>query len=308
MEPIDLNLLRYFVDVRDTLSFSAAAERNGVPRSTVSRAISALESQLGTPLFYRTTRSVSPTSNGDQLFEKLAPRLRALEQVLSERAGEAHALSGPLRITSTPELGRTVLGEVLERYIRRYPGVEVELLLGHQLLDLVRERVDLAIRVASSRWQDSSLIAQRVGTLTLKLYAAETYRLQRGLPRRPDQLGGHVWIAFSGTAALLLRTQNGSWQQPQLKPHIRCDDILGIRSLLLRGVGIGALPSFIGDADVDAGRLLPVLPSWRSISSTIYAVRPHSRQLPRRVGAFTELLQETLRQHSGFDDAAGRRS
>ena len=148
---IDLNLLRAFAAVHAAGSFSAAASQLGVPRSTVSRAVAALEEQLKQSLFQRTTRKVTTTPVGVSLFERVAPQLDSLAGALVDLPEGSDAPSGTLRLTATADLGSMVLTEAVARYVRRYPETNVELELTARVVDLVREGFDLALRVATTQ-------------------------------------------------------------------------------------------------------------------------------------------------------------
>lgn len=295
METIDLNLLRVFVEVKQAMSFSVAAERLGVPRSTVSRAITALEQSLGTRLFHRTTRSVSASTAGEAFYDRVAPRLSELRAALQDIPEREETPSGTLRVTTTVDLGMMVLAEAVARYTLRYPHVQVEVFLSNSVTDLVRDGFDLALRIAKGRLQDSSLIAQRLGEVSLRLYASRSYLARRGTPRSSEDLRAHDCVGYRG-APELLQPGSGKKRSERVPYRISCDDMLFTRETLRYGAGVGILPSFLADNDVAAGVLEPVLPRWRNQTGTIYLVRPPSKQAPAKVAAFANLLKEILRQ------------
>ena len=142
MGTIDLNLVRVFVAVHETGSFSGAASRLSVPRSTVSRAVASLEAELGVRLFQRTTRQVSTSSAGLALFERVAPSLGTLEASLASLPEQRDVPSGVVRITSTVDLGVAVLAEASKRFTERYPDVRVEVRLTNGLVNMIAEGFD----------------------------------------------------------------------------------------------------------------------------------------------------------------------
>lgn len=283
--PIDLNHLRAFVLVQETGSFSAAAERQGVPRSTVSRAVSALEEASGVLLFHRTTRHVTATAAGLALFERVTPSLASLTQSLADLPERLAAPAGTLRLTTTPDLGAALLADVVSRYTARYPGVHVEVSLSGAVVDLVKDRFDLALRFALGPLRGASLVATRLGRLSFHLYAAPSYLARRGTPRSQAELVEHDVIA------LPRRGLPG-----RIKPRVSCDDKLFARELLRAGAGIGILPPYLAAADVAAGTLVRLLPHFALRSGSLYLVQPSRKLVPRRVTAFRELLLELLRQ------------
>ncbi|MEJ7727962.1 MAG: LysR family transcriptional regulator [Polyangiaceae bacterium] len=293
MAPIDLNHLRALVAVRETGSFSAAAQRLGVPRSTVSRAVSALEASLEVPLFQRTTRRVAITAAA-ALFDRVAPALAGIEAAVDDLPDRSEEPSGTLRVTSTADLGVAVLAEAVTRYTARYPRTTVEVHAGSALLNLVREGVDLALRVHPRARPDSSLVARRVGTIALQLYAAPAYLARRGAPRSPEEVANHDWLAFRGAPAVTLPGSAGKLPL-LLRSRVVCNEMFVARELLRRGAGVGALPSFVADQDVAEGTLVRLLPRWTIYTSPVMLVYPTRKHLPSKVRAFRDLLLEMLR-------------
>lgn len=298
MATIDLNLLRPFTLVYELRSFSLAADRLGVPRSTVSRAISTLEEARNVELFHRTTRKVTPTEEGTALYDRTRPLLGGLVEALSEipQRADAGVPTGLLRVTSTADLGALVLAEVVSRFVARYPEARVEARFTTELVDFARDGFDLALRVAPGRLKASSLVARRVGSVVFGLYASPSYLARRGTPRAPDDLAAHEWVGFVGTPPLLLK-QGGLPKKVIGGVHrVMADDMGFLREALKHGAGIGTLPSFLADPEVAAGTLVRVVPKFFASAGTVYLVRPGLKIVPRRVTAFSDLLIELLRQ------------
>lgn len=293
MQAVDLNLLRYFVELHRAGTFSLAAERLGVPRSTVSRAVAALEADLGVRLFHRTTRRVSSTAAGGALYERVLPSFLALDRSLRDAPERDGGPSGTLRITSTVDLGAVVLAEAAARFVRRHPAVRVETHSSNELVDLVGEGFDLALRLAPRKTlRDSTLVARKVGVVVLQLYASPAYLAERGTPRSVASAEAHDWVAFrqvpsaADDRALALAMER--------RARIVCDDMFFAREAIKAGAGVGTLPSFLADADVAAGTLRRVLPSWRAFTGTVFLVQPGGSPVPRKVEAFREALAEVL--------------
>ncbi len=283
--PIDLNLVRAFAGVHETGSFSAAAERLGVPRSTVSRAVSALEQATGVLLFHRTTRKVTTTAAGVALFDRVAPSLSTLERSLSDLPDAVEAPTGTLRLTTSVDLGTTVLAEAVARFTARYPEARVEVHLGRAVVDLVREGFDLALRFAPGPLRDSSMVARKIGVVAMQLYASPAYLVRRGIPRSLAELQGHESVALSGTR-----------DSPLGAARIVCDDKFFAREVMRGGGGIGLLPSYLVDTDLASGTLVRVLPRWELRRGAVYLVQPGRKHVPARVIAFRALLVELFRQ------------
>ena len=286
MAPIDLNHVRALLDVHQTGSFSLAARKAGVPRSTVSRAVAALERSLGVRLFYRTTRRVSTTAAGQALVDRVAAPIATLDASLEELPERADEPSGVLRVTSTVDMGAALLSEAVIRFTARYPKVEVELHLANALVDLVGRGFDLAVRVLARPGRDSSLVARKAGALAIGLYASPAYLVRRGTPRRREDLLEHEGIRFLGARGLPVAKN----------ARIVCDDMLVSREILRAGAGIGVLPSFLAEGDLAAGTLVRVLPQWDFRTGNVYIVVPGRVHVAPKVKAFRQLLFEMLQQ------------
>ncbi len=290
MATIDLNLLRSFSVVHETGSFSLAARKLGVPRSTVSRAVGALEKQLGLRLFQRTTRSVSTTTAGLALYGRTAGSLNSLDQALADLPQEEKEPSGVLRVTTTPDLGVVLLAEVAARFTERYPRTRIEVHLTADVVDLVKDRFDFALRVAIRRPKDSSLVTQRLGSFVLQFYASPGYVARRGLPKTKAELAEHPRVGFASKWPTM--------SPVGLTPSIACDDMFFAREALRAGGGIGALPSFLGDVDVASGALVRVLPKFVLVDGTVSLVQPSREHVSSKTRAFRELLTDSLRRRT----------
>jgi DNA-binding transcriptional LysR family regulator len=260
----------------------------------VSRAVLALEEQLGQQLFQRTTRRVTTTRVGLSLFDRVAPQLESLAGALRDLPEAGQEPSGLLRLSATADLGSMVLAEAATRFTQRYPQAEVEVALTDRLVDLVREGFDLALRLTTSKPKSSSLVARKVGTVVLQLYAAPSYLARRPAPKAPAAVAEHDWVSY--TTLPIALTSAGARRVVNVVPRLRGNDMFFVREALKAGAGLGVLPTFLADAAVTSGDLVRVLPEWVVFSSNVLLVRPAHRQAPRKVQAFQELLLELLRQ------------
>jgi DNA-binding transcriptional LysR family regulator len=289
--PIDLNLVRAFVIVHETGSFSAAANKLGVPRSTVSRAVSSLEEETGTLLFHRTTRKVTTTRAGISLFDRAQPWLERLEASLRDLPEATPAPSGILRVTSTVDLGSLIFAEAVARYTMRYPETSVEVSLTGRTVDLVKEGFDLALRHARGPVPGANYVTRKLGTVALQLFAAPDYLTRRGTPRTIADLHEHDIVTI-GAAPIKLP---GGKTLPG-KTRIGSDDKAFARAVLRAGAGIGALPTYLVMDDVTNGHLVRVLPSLEVATGSLHIVMPSKKHVPNRVTAFRDLLVEMFRR------------
>lgn len=284
MKPaVDLNHLPLFVAVAETGSMSDTARRLGVPKSSVSRGVAGLEAALGVQLFHRTTRKVTLTTAGAAFLERARRALTLVREATEALPEQEAEPSGLLRLTAPVDLGLTLLGDVVAQFQARYPGVRLDVRLSNREEDLVAEGFDLALRIAR-RLKDSTLVARRLGTLEFRLYASPAYLARRPPPRGPEELGAHCWLAMRGVSLL-----DGA---PE--PVLLTDDMTFLLQATRAGVGVAALPAFLAQPEVSAGRLLRVLPRWTAPGGALWLVHPKTAHPPRKVTAFRDFLVEHL--------------
>jgi DNA-binding transcriptional LysR family regulator len=274
--------LAVFAAVAEMESFTRAGARLGLPKSTVSRAVSELEGDLRARLFHRTTRRVRLTPAGRALFDQVGAHVTALARAATPADPDA-APSGTLRITTVPDVGAAVVAEAVARFVAIHPAVRVDVRLSHVLLDLVGEDIDVALRVTRAALPDTShLTARRLGAIRLKVYASPRYLARAGTPRSVDDLDQHTVVAF------------GPMTLPGVSPRIVADDVTFTHAVVRAAGAIGVLPTFLGDPDVAAGLLVRVVPDWTAWTGTAWFVTPHGRAPPARVVAFREVLLDLL--------------
>ena len=290
---MDLNLLPTFAAVAETSSFSKAAQKLRLPKSSVSRNVAALEQQLGVRLVHRTTRRVALSTAGAALYERVAPLLAELQNSLGGLPEREAQPAGQVRLTASFDLGATVLPELLTRFAARYPLVSLDVRLSNVLLDLVGEGIDVALRFSSGeRLKDSSLRAQKLRPVELQLFASPEYLARRGAPGSPAALEGHAFVVLRGRERLKLQSA-GENVAVTLKGRLVADEMTFLRKAVRAGAGIGCLPSYLGLEDVRAGAMLRVLPRWTVDSGFLWFVTPPGT-LPRKVSVFRDFLREEL--------------
>ncbi len=290
---MDLNHLTLFEAVARTSSFSGAAKELRLPKSSVSRGIARLEEELGTQLLLRTTRQVSLTSAGTALYDRITPLLRQVGAALGELPEREEEPAGRLRVTAPVDLGVLMLADVVTRFTARYPAVTVDLHLTGRVVDLVAEKFDVALRVASSL-KDSTLVARRVAPIVVQLFASPLYLARRGTPRSEAELAAHDWVAFRGGPQKL--KLGGPREAVGVEPRERilCDDLLFVRDAIAAGAGVGLLPTFVAEPERIAGKLVRVLPRLERQIGSLHVVTPAAKHVPRKVTAFRDLIVELL--------------
>jgi DNA-binding transcriptional LysR family regulator len=289
---MDLNRISLFVAVVEARSFSAAARALGVPKSSVSRGVAQLESDLGVRLLQRTTRALHLTDAGHAYFEQVSRALAAVGEATAAVSEMQGTPRGVVRISAPADMPN--LPELLARFAARQPGIHVEAILTSRRVDLVDEGIDLAIRAGPLR--DSSLIARRVGIDTMALYASPAYLKKHPAPRRVRDLAQHSCILFrahDGKARWILTGPRGV-ESVEVTGPISGDYLQLLVGAALAGAGIASCVSRMCARDLAAGRLVRVLPHHSLGSGPLHVVYPSARFVPQRVVLLREFLVEEL--------------
>jgi len=296
---VHLDLLSSFIDIAEAGSLAKASSRTGVPTSTLSRNLARLEAELGLRLVQRSTRSLTLSEDGRQLYQRTAAQVQLLKEEMELAAHATAEPRGLLRLTAPSSFGRVVLAPLIAEFMARYPEIEVEALLVDRRVNLIEEGVDLAFRMGALA--DSSLIARAVGTVERVLCASPGYLDTHGRPQQPADLRQHRFLALSRELqAFDMESSAGAKQHLSLHASLVCAPADALLPGLLAGVGIAWVPGFHVDELLQAGRLERVLPDWHLSPSTIHMVYPSARGTPRKLSAFMEFVGETLAQDPRF--------
>ncbi len=294
---LDTNDLLLFAEVIECGSFSLAAKRLELPKSTVSRRIHQLEQHLGERLLQRTTRRLAITDFGEGILAH-AQRIRTeSEMAWAFAQHRANIPSGLLRVSMPPDLFELGLAPFFLRFLKRYPEVKLELDLSARRVDLLAERFDLAIRAARHLPDDATLVARKLCDIAGGLYASPDYLRRHGVPQKPDDLFEHValHLAPSDGQALTWQLQcaNQHWEGSPTGPLT--SNSLGLtRLLLVHGCGIALLGNQMSKPLLEQGALVRVLPDWHSPGTTLWGITPGRRLMPSHTKAFLTLISEYL--------------
>ena len=299
---MDLASLQTYVKVVQTGSFTRAADVLATRKAHVSRVVSRLEHSLGVRLLERSTRALSLTEVGRELFERAVGILAAVED--AERAvqrslGEPR---GTLRLSCGVEFGMLAVSGWIDRYLREHPQVRVDADFSARVVDIVHEGYDLAIRVGPLA--DSALAARRLGTIDYALYAAPSYLARRGAPDAPAALAALEVLHFAGAGRQPAWTlcQGAHSLRVELQPRLVANNSFAVRDAAVAGLGVAQLPRLLGEPEQRAGRLAVVLPAWAPTPVPVHAVFASARYLTPKVRAFIDLAARAL----GEADGAGR--
>ncbi|HYQ42356.1 MAG TPA: LysR family transcriptional regulator [Polyangiaceae bacterium] len=295
MTDLHLDDLAVFVRVVDRGGFASAARELGTPTSTVSRAIARLESRAGVRLLQRTTRQMSPTSDGRELYGSIAPAVATLRATVQTLEPSSRQVRGRLRVTAPGDLCSGFLADVVVAFAERYPQVLLDFGVSNKPSNLVAEGFDVAVR-ASAKLDDSSLVARKLGEIEHGLYAAPRYLERHGSPTEPSQLMSQHTVVFRAkelSKTWTLHGPEGSSTWP-LRGRIGGDDFTFVRGMVIAGGGIGLLPRFTCVADEASGRLLRVLPDYHARGATLYVLYPSRKHVPPRVTAFRDFVVDAF--------------
>lgn len=295
---IDPNDLLIFASVAELGSFSRAAERMGLPKSTVSRRLAALEIRLGERLLLRTTRRQSLTEFGVQLLEHARQVVSEVEAVAALSERRQATPSGRLRVSMPSDFANLLLADTLAAFIALYPAIQLELDLSPRRVDLLGEGFDVVLRMGQLP-DDASLAARRLAVFSFGLYAAPNYLAEHGEPATPDDLARHAAIRMlhaNGEAAAWTLEQGAQrWQGiPPGRAGANAPELL--IKLACAGAGIAAVPDYFAAPDVRRGALRRVLPGWCLPSHTAWAVFPERKLMPIKTRVFIDMLQTALAQ------------
>ena len=292
--------LQQFIAFAETAKhggFAAAAREMGVAPSTLAKAVARLEAALGVKLFHRTTRQVRLTPDGERLYQRCQRVLAEVEDLQAEASGTRASVSGTLRIDAPAFYGKRFVLPLLAGLMQRHPQLQIDVRLIDAFVYLVREGVDLALRIGALR--DSTLVARRVDKQQLVLCASPAYLRARGTPRRIEDLAGHDVVVFrlptSGRDRPWQLRQRGKAVEQVPRAQVRIDDGEGLVEALKLGMGLCQLPDMMVQAELERGELVELLPSCRPEPMPIHIVYPSGRLLPERVRVAIEAL-EALRQ------------
>ena len=293
--------LQQFIAFAETAkhgSFAAAAREQGLAPSTLAKAVARLEGGLGVKLFHRTTRQVTLTPDGERLFRRCQRVLAEIDVLQAEASGTRTTPAGVLRVEMPVFYGKRFVMPLLVALLRQHPALRLDARLGDVQADLVRDNVDLAVRIG--RLHDSTLVARRVDRQGLCLCASPDYLAARGTPRRIEELTGHAAVVFrlptTGRDRPWQFRQRGTAVELNPQPYVRVNETEGLLEALKMGLGLCQVPDLLVADELARGELVEILPSCRPEPMPISIVYPSGRLLPARVRVAIEALDALRRR------------
>ena len=281
-------------------SFSAAATRLGVAKSSISRRVSSLEQRLGARLLQRSTRRLALTEVGERYHQQVVEALdglRAAEDAVRENQDEPR---GELRVTGPVDLG-SILGTLVAEFRAAFPKVVVSATITQRRVDLVREGFDIALR--AGELQDSSLMARKIEGGESVVVASPELLAQHGTPKTLAKAAALPWVLFRGShGQATLSWADDAGDPITVRGEVTGDEFGFVRAAVAKGAGMGWMPRFVAEEDLRAGRLVRLFPDLPQLRSTLALVFPSREYMPAKVRAFTDFAVPWFTRTLSFGD------
>lgn len=291
-----ITCLRTFITVVDEQGISAAARKTGVSKTLVSKYIANLENSLGVRLLHRTTRNISLTEVGRSYYERALPILDQFSE-LQASVNITQAV-GDLHISAPATFAELHLIKAISTYNKQYPQVNINLRLTDHFVDIVKEGIDVAIRIAEL--PDSSLIARKLAPIRIVACASTAYLEEHGTPKTPEDLLNHQCIIDTNFRDNFRWrfNNNGEKTTISVKNTIRTNGARAVHQLLLEDHGISLSPTFVVGEDIKSGKLKIVLEEYESYELGLYIIYAHRNNLSIKVQRFIESMLSHFDQNT----------
>ncbi len=296
-----IDLYRVFARVIETRSFTRAADTLQMPRSSVSTAIAELEARLGARLLNRTTRRVAPTAEGEEFHERCLALLAESEEMEAMFRSASRRMEGRIRVDVPGRIGRLIVAPALPGFLALWPGMRVELGLTDRAVDLVGERVDLALRVGPL--PGSGLRARRIGEIAQVNVASPAYLAAQGVPQMPADLDRHWQVAYASPSTG--RVADWEWREAgrsQSRPvpwRVSANSAEGYIACALAGLGLIQIPAYDVARHLAAGELVAVMPDHPPEPLPVHLLFLGGARPLRRLTAFADWMEDLLRSAIG---------
>ncbi len=291
-----------FVQVVESGSFTAAAERLDLSKSVISKYVSRLESNLGARLLNRSTRKLSLTEVGQAFYHKSRMALQDLEEAENEVSLLQGEPRGVLRLNAPMSFGILHLSPLLADFHSQYPEVHVDLNLDDRKLDVIEEGFDLSLRI--SELPDSSLVARRLCRCRHAIVAAPCYLESMGTPISPADLQAHRIVTYRYQESSInwdFRHPDKQMENIQIDGHTRINNSLAIREAVIAGMGIARMPTFAVADAIERGALVKLFPTLQILEVSLFLLYPQRRHLSPKVRAFVDFMAARFSDPPAWD-------
>ncbi|ARC95046.1 LysR substrate-binding domain-containing protein [Vibrio coralliilyticus] len=286
--------MRSFIRVVETGSFSAVAKEQNTNQATISKRVAGLEKKLGTKLLVRGSRRHTLTEAGQAYFERVSHIVAAIDEAEAEARSLTATPKGHLKITVPTMFGSLYVAPVISEFLAAYPDIDLDIKFDENLVALVKEGIDVAIRLGDL--QDSSMMAKTLGYDELIMVASPTYLERHPAPTRLEELNAHNCLIYSlspkrGTVWTFNRTPGAS--EIPVSGNFQCDNGIGLKEMLLAHAGIALMPRWMVDKELRTGDLVHLLPDYAK-RYPISAVFTNNQYVPLKVRVFLAFMETTI--------------
>jgi DNA-binding transcriptional LysR family regulator len=297
-----LTAMRVFTAVAEAGSFAKAAERLNFSRAMATRYVAQLEAHLGVRLLNRTTRRLSLTEAGNELWQRATQVLTLVQEAELAVAQDVAEPRGTLRINTSVIFGHHHLGQAIRSFLQHHPKMTVDVTLNDRVVDLVEEGYDLAVRIA--RKIDPGLVARPIARARTVACASPAYLEEHGTPRSPADLARHncLTYTYTGLPNEWHFRRNGREQRIAVSGNLHANNGDIICDVAARGLGVILQPTFLVYKALRAGQLVRILKNWQTDEFNIYAVYPNRQFLAPKVRSFIDFLLEYFGTQPYWDE------
>jgi LysR family transcriptional regulator for bpeEF and oprC len=272
---VHIELIQIFVQVVKSGGFSKAAQALKIPKSTVSKAITKLEKDSGTKLLLRTTRTQTLTAEGRGFYDACVGAIESIENAHKSLYGNENLLTGTIKLTAPEDLGTEVIAPAAGVLSQKYPGLHFQLIYTNEVLDLVKDGYDLAVRIG--KLSESSLKVKRIGEVKLILVASPSYLKKSGKISKPEDLKTHDCLTMSLQSEWTqwhLKSSSGSSAQVSVRSRVASNQMSSLLRAAVAGSGVALAPAFLAQPFLKSEKLIRVLPQWSTSGLTVSLLSP----------------------------------
>ena len=294
---MDFNDAYYFVHVVEKNGFTAAARALGIPKSRVSRRIKELEEALGARLLHRSSRRMRLTDAGLEFYKHAREALEQMEAAETAVRRKTNLIEGLVTVACSVGMAQFALNEILPQFLEDNPKVNVVLRTSNQMVDLLGEGIDIAIRGHLEALPDSSLIQVRLAGVEWHLFCSPSYLENLNALNEPEALAQHPCLMLGRASEghqWLLEDEVGKITSVTCKVRFASDDMTTLKRAAEQGLGLVALPAYVCKREVDNGSLIRALPKWTAGHPQISLITPSGRGVLPSVEAFIMHLKREL--------------
>ena len=294
---MDLNALKLLVEIVEAGNLSVAARRLNTTRSNVSHRLKAFEKSVGMQLLRRTTRRIEPTQIGYALYEHGAKIVREMEAANAVITTLGKSRHGHVRISIPTGLGQMTLGALLIEFAGMYPEISLQVVFNNRIPDLMEAEIDIALRITSD--PPESYVARELAKIDWAFCASPAYLQNRTAPMQPSDLAQHVFVSTPapGGRMLLKFQRQGKEHEVLVATHIQSENFLFLKDAILGGVGLGMLPVYAVHEELQAGRLIAVLPDYTAdvLGNRLYMITAPNLYPTQAIRTLIEFLKSRVK-------------